>query len=121
MELFLYHISDLFPDVSASQWAQLHRVEVVEEGGVRIRVAVCQVACINIVRKLLGRVGGREVEREGGNRDGKSLVQCSLCAAHSPSSMLVCSSPPLLAARGSGMHLCYGSTCTNRSVRVHAK
>lgn len=117
MELFLHHISNLFPDVSASQWAQLHRVEVVEEGGVRVRVAMRQVACINIVGKFLGRVGGRE----GGNRDGRSLVQCSLCAAHSPSSMLVCSSPPLLAAGGSGMHLCYGSTCTSRSVRVHLK
>lgn len=67
MELFLYHISDLFSDVSASQWAQLHRVEVVEEGGVWVRVAVRQVACINIVRKLLGRVGGREATEMGGH------------------------------------------------------
>ena len=46
-------LSHLFSNVSAPEWALFHRSEVAEESGVRVRVAVSQVAGVSSVRKLL--------------------------------------------------------------------
>ena len=62
------NLSHLFSDVSASEWALFHRREVAEESGVRVRIAVSQVASVSSVRKLLG--GGRGGEAGGAEEEG---------------------------------------------------